>query len=151
MTDPPGAQEASYKVAITEIGSFATARFGGAGVGLRLQTNLPVFIAPTVERLSAAIADASVRRQTLTFALINTGTLHFVSKDVRVIGLGSDTRPLFSQDLEGGDLLANGKREYHVTLPAKQCDALRAMTIQLSADDQRLIQTLDVPAGACAP
>jgi len=150
-TDPLGAREATYKVSITEIGSFATARRGGAGVVLRMQANLPVFIAPTVERRAGAIIGASVRNRTLTFAVANAGTVHFVTKDVRVTGIGPDTRPLFSQELDGGDVLADGKREYRVNLPRKQCGALRALTIHLNADDQQLIQTLDVPAGACNP
>jgi fimbrial chaperone protein len=149
-TDPPGAREATYQVSITEIGSFSTPRTRGAGVAIHVQANLPVFIAPTVERRAGAIAGASVQKRTLTFAVVNVGTLHFVTKDVRVTGIGPDTRPLFAQELDGGEVLADGKREYRIDLPRKQCGALRALTIQLNADDQRLIQTLNVPAGTCS-
>jgi P pilus assembly chaperone PapD len=153
MTDQPapGEREAAYKVSITEIGSFSTPKTRGAGIAISMQANLPVFIAPTVERRAGAIAGASVQKRTLSFAVVNVGTLHFVTKDLRVTGIGSDTRPLFSQALDGGDVLADGKREYRVDLPRKQCGVLRALTIRLKADDQQLIQTLDVPAGTCNP
>jgi P pilus assembly chaperone PapD len=151
MTDPPGEREETYKVSIAEIGSFSAPAARGARVSIQMQANLPVYIAPTVERRAEAIAEASVEKRTLSFAVVNAGTVHFVTKDVRITGIGPDTRPLFAQELDDGAVFADGKREYRVDLPRNECGALRALTIQLNADDQPLIQTLDVPAGACNP
>jgi fimbrial chaperone protein len=149
-TEPAGAREGTYKVSVTEIGSFSTPQTRSAGVSIRMQANLPVFIAPTIERRAGAIADASVQKKSLTFVVVNDGTVHFITSGVRVTGIGADSRPLFSQELDNDDVFAGGRREYHVDLARKQCGALRALSIQLEAGDQHLIQTFELPSGACA-
>lgn len=150
-TDPPGSVESSYKVTIAEIGTFAPKKTRGADVTITLQVDVPVYVAPTVGRRAGAIAGANVAKRALTFAVANNGTLHFDVTDARVTGLGANERQLFMVEPDGGDVLAGGKREYRVELPAKACGSLRALTIHLTASDQQLVQTLDVPAGACNP
>jgi P pilus assembly chaperone PapD len=150
-TEPPGELESSYKVAIAEIGTFAPKKTRGEDVTITLQADVPVYIAPTIGRRSGAIAGANVAKRTLRFAVINNGTLHFDVTGARVTGLGANERPLFTVEPDGGDVLAGAKRDYRIDLPAKECGALRALEIHLTASDQQLVQTLDVPAGACNP
>ena len=114
-----------------------------------LQADLPVFVAPAVERRAAAIASARFSQRTLTFALVNSGTAHFVTKDVRITRLDQDMRQSVVAQLDGGDVLADGKREYRLALSHKQCAALGVLEIQATADGRQLVQTLNVPAGAC--
>lgn len=151
MTDPPGASEASYMISIAEIGAFATKKTPGAAVTLTLQANIPVFFAPALGRRAGAIAGANVAKRRLAFAVVNTGTLHFVIKDSRVTGLGADERPLFASQLSEGYVLAGERRSFLVDLPRKNCTSLRALTIQVNAGEQQLVQTMDVPPGACDP
>ncbi len=148
-TDPPAALESTFKVSITEIGSFSAPATRGAGIALQLRTDVPVFVAPAVERRAGAIAAAGVRDRTVSFAVVNSGTLHFVAKDVRVTGFGADARPLFSTQLESGEVLAGAKREYRLDVSRQQCGALRAVSMTLEAGDQQLTHMLEVPAGSC--
>jgi P pilus assembly chaperone PapD len=148
-TEPAEARESTYEVSITEIGSFAIRQARDAQVNLALQIDLPVFIAPNLARRAGTISQASVSHGTLRFSVVNTGTVHFVSKDVSVTGFGADTRPVLATQLDGGPVLAEASREYSVVLPRKKCDAIRALAIHVEAGDQLIEQTLDLPAGAC--
>ncbi len=150
-TDAPGALEATYKVSITEIGSFNAPGMRAAGVAIEMQVNVPVFIVPTVEQQAPALSLGGVQKHALSFAIVNGGTVHFVTRDVGVTGLGAGMRVTFSKPLDGGDVLAGGKREYLVDLPRTECASLRALTIYADAGDQKLTRTFDVPAGACGP
>lgn len=151
LTAPSAEREDAYQISITELPAFTSPASRGVGLTFRMRANLTVFLAPKVERSAGAITDAAVRAGALTFALANSGTVHFVTKDVRVVGIGSDLREVFSQTLGGGDVLSDGKRVYHAALPRKNCAGLRALTIHAKAGDQTLVQTLDVPTGACRP
>jgi P pilus assembly chaperone PapD len=151
-TEPPTALESSYKVTISEIGTFAPKKARGADVTIALQADVPVYVAPTAPgNRSGAIDGANVAKRALTFAVVNNGTLHFDITDASVTGLGANEHQLFAVQPDGGDVLAGGKREYRVALPSKGCSSLKAVTIHLKASDQQLVQTLDVPAGACNP
>lgn len=151
VTDPTGPVEISYKISITEIPSFSTLKTRRAGVTVALQVDMPVFVAPTFARRSGAIVDAAVQHRKLAFAVNNIGTVHFVSKQVFVTGLGADTHSIFTTRLDDGEVLAGSKRALKVDLPRNHCSELRAVSIHLVAGDQRLTQTLNVPAGACNP
>jgi fimbrial chaperone protein len=147
---PASATEATYKVSIREIRSFAPVVSSHLGVSIQMQADIPVFIAPTIERQGGAITDITVQKRLLSFTVANAGTLHFVATDARVTGLGADARALFFQDLDISDVLAGGKRTYQVDLSHQQCSALRALTIRVNAGDKPLIQTLEIPASACS-
>jgi fimbrial chaperone protein len=146
---PASANEATYKVSIREIRSYSPAISSHLGVSIQMQADIPVFIAPTIERHGGALTDIIVQKRLLSFTVANVGTLHFVATDARVTGIGADARPLFFQDLDISDVLAGSKRRYQVDLSHQQCSALRALTIRVNAGDQPLIQTLDIPASAC--
>jgi fimbrial chaperone protein len=148
-TLPAGEREGAYEVVVTEINAFAAPAARRTAIALQMQADIPVFVAPQAERRSAAIADASVRNRTLAFSVRSDGSVHVVTKDVRVTGEGTGGKPVFAAGLEGGLLLAGGAREYRVALTRAQCGALRAATIRLRANDQDLVRALEIGPDAC--
>jgi fimbrial chaperone protein len=148
---PPTDREQTYQVSITEIPAFSSPATGAPGVMMRMRAEVPVYLGPTVEREAAAIAAATVQNGALDFSVGNVGTVHFEAKNVHVVGLSSDMREIFAQDLSAQLVFAGSQRDYHVVLGPKECDSLRAMRITLDADAQHLTKTLDLPGATCHP
>jgi len=149
ITKAPSDFEETYKVSITEIGTFSEAMAHATNVAMRIQANIPVFMAPVLDHKSGTITNAGIQKKAITFSIANTGTSHFITKDIRIIGIGADTRQSFSQEIDGTEILAGSKQEYHINLSREQCASLRALTIQASAGNQHLMQTIAAPSTAC--
>ena len=101
-----------------------------------------------VHRIAGAVQDAGVRHRALTFAVANTGTVHFQTKHLTVTAFGSNGRAVSSTNLDGWYVLPGTRREYR--LPLSNCADIRAMTIRAEAGGHAE-QTIDVPADACTP
>jgi P pilus assembly chaperone PapD len=144
-----GEREGAYMVQITEISAFSAPATRQTAIALEMQAQIPVFVAPSIQRRSAAISDEGVRDRSVSFTVRSAGTVHFVTKNVRITGAGAGARTLFAADLPGGIVLADGRQDFRFPLTSAQCAGLRAVTIGLEADDQKLVRTLDVGADAC--
>lgn len=145
-----GELEKTYRVQVSEIPQFIgpSQQQPGASIELRSQLRLPIFFAPVATRLAGNIANASVRHGTLTFSVTNSGTTHFVTKNLSVSGQGAANLTKFTKNLDGWYVLAGGHRDYSVALP--HCAQLRAITIEADAGTH-VSQTIDVPTDACRP
>ena len=147
MMVPPGETEKTYRIQVTEIPQFSgpsPARSGA--ITMLSQLQLPIFYAPFSARVSGAIAAASVRERALSFSVVNSGTVHFKTKNLTVTAFGPAGNVVFSKKLDGWYVLPGGQRDYRIALAG--CGGIRAVTI--SADGgPRAEQTIVVPADAC--
>jgi fimbrial chaperone protein len=145
---PPSSLERSFRLEITEIPEFQPTPKLGASVNIRSQFMLPVFYAPIDSRVAGVVSGASLQHGKFSFAILNTGTVHFKLKGVDVIGLGSGGRKVFTHSLEGWYVLPGGERDYSIDLDGATCAATKAITVSADAGS-RLVQTIEVPSDAC--
>jgi|GEM_PF-573659 len=146
---PAGEAEKTYRVQITEIPQFSSpSQQSGATIEMRSQLRLPIFFAPITTRVAGNISNVAVRRGTLTFSVINSGTVHFVTKNLAVAALGPSGASESIKGLDGWYVLAGGHRDYSVALP--HCAQIRAVTIAADAGSH-VTQTIELPADACRP
>lgn len=150
VTVPPGELEKTYRVQVSEIPQFVapSQQPPGASISLRSQLRLPIFLAPVATRIAGGIGNVNVRHGSLTFSIVNSGTVHFVTKNLSVRGHGAADVLKFTKNLDGWYVLAGGHRDYSVALP--HCEQLRAVTIEADAGTH-VSQTIDVPTDACRP
>jgi fimbrial chaperone protein len=144
---PPGDVEKTYRLQVSEIPNFNTpSQAPGASIELRSQLRLPIFFAPTATHVAGAISNAIIRHGILTFSVTNSGTTHFITRNLSVTARGAANAALFSKELDGWYVLAGGHRDYSVVLP--HCEQIRAITLIADAG-MHVSQTIDVPPDAC--
>lgn len=144
---PPGDVEKTYRLQISEIPSFnAPSQAPGASIELRSQLRLPIFFAPTAAHVAGAISNVAIHHGVLTFSVTNSGTVHFITKNLSVAARGAANAELFNKNLDGWYVLAGGHRDYSVALP--RCEQIRAITLMADAG-MHVSQTIDVPPDAC--
>jgi fimbrial chaperone protein len=91
-----------------------------------------------------------VKDGVLTFNVRNTGNVHFVPETVRVYGMNRAGEVMLDTQLDGWYILAGGVRAYEVKLPAPDCSALTALSIDVRIAGSELKERLETPS-VCAP
>jgi fimbrial chaperone protein len=142
----PGAREKTYRVFVKELPPIDGASAGGVRVLTTM--GIPVFVRPDKEVATASLEALRQRNGRLEFALSNTGTVHFVPQQIRVRGLAGASQ-LFEQAVEGWYVLASGRRDFSVPLPADACRRLTALLVHVEFGSASLEERLHTPGGAC--
>jgi fimbrial chaperone protein len=145
---PPGAREKTYRIFVKELPPVDSTDPGGVRVLTTM--GVPIFVRPEKEVASATLNELRQANGRLQFALANTGTVHFVPKSIRVRGLvGGEA--VFDRDVESWYVLAAGRREFALSLPADGCTRLTSLLVQVEFGSETLEERLQTPGGACAP
>lgn len=119
-----GPVEKTYRVIIEELPP--PRRPGDANaVRVLVKMSIPVFIQPAAPRPEPRFQAARTDDHRLTFALANTGSSHFMTRALEVLGVDGDGKQLFTQDLPAWYVLAGSNRQYAVELPDVACGAAR--------------------------
>ena len=142
----PGAREKTYRIFVKELPPIAGASSGGVRVLTTM--GIPVFVRPDKEVATASLEALRQRNGRLEFALSNTGTVHFVPRQIRVRGLAGASQ-VFEQAVEGWYVLASGRRDFSVPLPAGSCNRLSALLVHVEFGSVSLEESLHTPGGAC--
>lgn len=148
-TVPVAAVERTYRIFVEELPPLQAP---GAGAAVRVLTKMgvPIFLRPTKEAATATLNDLGVRGGSLHFTLANTGTVHFVPEQIKVRAIGRDGKPVVERDVAGWYILAGGRREFDLALPAAECDRITSLAIEAGFSGTTLKETLQTPSGACA-
>lgn len=120
---------------------------------LRMLTRLgvPVFLQPAKPAPGGGVDAMAVREGRFTFAVRNTGNVHFVLQGVDVKGLGPAGEPVFERRLEGWYVLSGGTRLYELELPPADCARIASVTAEARTPAKTFTARLAMPPGACAP
>jgi hypothetical protein len=81
--------------------------------------------------------------------LQNTGNVHFRVAKIKLSGMNDNGEQVFSQDLDGGYLLAGTKRIFGTALPEDICAELQNIDIQVTSDRIHLSGNIDVDRAMC--
>lgn len=111
----PVDREESYRLIIEELPSAADQ--GALGVAIRTRLSIPVFSTPRAARPRPAIEAPRLEGRELVFAVVNEGQRHVRVGQLQVT-LEPERGAATEAKLQGWYVLAGGRREYHVPLPA---------------------------------
>ncbi len=143
-----GAQERTYRVFVEEL---PPVDGGAPGSAVRVLTKMgiPIFIRPTSEKTTATLQGLTVRDGALRFTVANSGSVHFVPKKVQVRGVSGDATAVFERDVQSWYILAGGRREFSVPLPAPDCSRLASVVVDVEFGSTNVKETLPTLGGAC--
>jgi hypothetical protein len=77
-------------------------------------------VEPTKSTSSGRIQDAALRAGQLSFAVRNTGTVHFVVQSIKLTGYGPAGERVLEGALEGWYVLPGGTRRYDLPLSRRR-------------------------------
>jgi fimbrial chaperone protein len=143
------AVEKSYRIFVEELPPQAP-QAGQSAVRVLTKMGVPIFLQPTRMQAQAGVRDLMVKDGVFTFNVRNTGNVHFVPDAVRVLGVNRAGEVMLDKQLDGWYILAGGVRAYAVTLPAPDCSALAALSIDVRIAESALKERLETPS-VCAP
>lgn len=143
----PGGHEKTYRIFVKELPPVD----GATGGGVRVLTTMgiPIFVRPPREVASAELNELRQSNGQVEFALANTGTVHFMPQQIRIRGVANGAT-LFERTVEGWYVLAAGRREFAVPLPADDCARLTSVAVHVQFASTTLEENLQTPGGACA-
>ncbi len=148
-TAVPGPTEKTYRIFIEELP--APARPGQSAVQVLTRIGVPVFVAPTAERVSTQVGLPTLKGSTLAFELGNTGTVHVRPDTIEAQALGERGERLFGHSWPAWYVLAGDVRRYEVALPAEVCARVRTLSVRVASTAGDKTQALSTPRGACGP
>ena len=143
-----GAQERTYRIFVEELPPVASQN-GAAAVRVLTKMGVPIFIRPAKETAAADLRDLSMRSGSLHFTVANGGTVHFVPQKVVVRAQGAGGAALFERDLQAWYILAGGRRDFSLAMPAADCAGVARLAVEVEFGSTVLRETLQTPGGAC--
>jgi fimbrial chaperone protein len=149
---PADDAERTYRVYLLQLPSVAS-QIGGAmntaGLDMRVQLSVPVFVAASHAQAKPNLAFTGVNGGHLGLRLENRGTAHLLAHTVEVEGVDGHGTRLFSRSLKGWYVLANGERDYDVALEPQECGKLRALHVVAQTDSGTVTRDFSQVDGTC--
>ena len=147
-TVAPGAVEKTYRIFVEEL-PVATEPGDVSQVKMLTKMGIPIFIRPGTESASSTMGDLAVRDGAIAFAVNNTGTVHVVPEKITLRATAADGATVFEQDVAGWYILAGGRRDFQVPVPAEACSRVASVVLQATVSGTAHSSTVQTPGGAC--
>ncbi len=146
-TVPAAAQERTYRIFVEELPS-ADGQQANA-VRVLTKMGIPIFIRPAKEVATADLSGLATAKGSFNFTLANRGSVHFVPQRVAVRASSASGERLFEEELKGWYILAGGRRDFTVAIPADACARVASVTVEVEFDANVLKESLQTPGGTC--
>jgi fimbrial chaperone protein len=150
VTARAGTVEKTYRVFVQELPPLEGSEQAG-GVAVLTRMGIPIFLEPPKRAAQAQLRDAALEGRRLSFALANSGTVHFVPERIHVRGLDAAGAMRFEHELNGWYILAGGHQRFWVELPVELCASIASLAIEARIGDATLSERVARPAAACSP
>jgi fimbrial chaperone protein len=121
----------------------------GTTVAIAIRFGVPIFSKPMAEEVKGDVIEPLLQQGTLSFGLKNTGNVHFRVAKIQLSGMDASGSEVFSQELNGGYLLAGIERSFATVIPKDLCPDLHNIDIQIISDRIHLNGTIDVDKAKC--
>jgi fimbrial chaperone protein len=143
--------ERAYRLLIRELPPFEAPEETDAGLAVKLVTNVgvPIFVQPARIARAGEIALQSLANGRVDLEVRNTGNVHFLVRDLRIVGLGSSGDEVAVYQTEGWYVLAGRTSRYEVELSGEECARVRKLVVTARSKELALEHEFDVPADAC--
>lgn len=145
---PFAASEKTYRIFVEELPPQGVATTNAVRVLTKM--GVPIFLQPARVQAQAALNDLTVKNGVFTFAVRNTGNVHFVPQTVRVQGTNAAGQVVVDKQVEGWYILSGGVRAYELPLPAPECRTVTALAVTVQVGSTSLKERLETPV-ACSP
>lgn len=146
---PASSREQTYRLFVEELPPPAAGARGGVRVLTKM--GIPIFLRPAKESASATLDGLQVRGGALSFTLANTGAVHFIPRRIVARGLDAAGAPLFEESVAGWYVLAGGRRQFELKLPAAACGRTRSFVVEAELPFALLTERIETATGACSP
>jgi fimbrial chaperone protein len=149
----PAASEKTYRLFVEELPPVAGGAPGSppGEVALRTRLGIPIFLRPPKEVTGGRLETLALQGARLSFAVRNTGTVHFVVQGISITGYGAAGDVVAQATLEGWYILAGGARRYELQLPADKCPAIKAVSVEVRTAQATFTERLELTPNACRP
>lgn len=144
---PTPAAERSYRLILQELPQI-NRDTGRVEIQVLSKISLPVFVADPRAQARPAVAAPILKDGVLSFDIANSGTAHFMLRQVNVAGRDAKGEA-FTLASNGWYVLAGGRRSYQVALAAADCRRATEITIKTVSDAGPAEIRLPVAANAC--
>jgi fimbrial chaperone protein len=143
--------EKTYRIFVEELPPAEKPSQPASQVRVLTRVGVPVFLAPAKVVERRAIEGISVLHGKVHFRVTNGGTAHFREETVRVRGLDSAGKELFTREQRGWYVLAGGSLDYDLELP-KDCAGLATVVAQVITEKgETFEERAPAKAASCAP
>ena len=117
-----GNQEVAYRVLFEELPNpNALTGVKGAGVLVRTNIGVPLFVEPEKATAAQKISGASIKRTSLDLKLENDGDVHIEPTVVTAVGTDASGKQTFSVTTAGWYILRGATRGFTFTIPPGAC------------------------------
>lgn len=144
-------REQTYRIFVEELPPVRAAGSGASGVRVLTKMGIPIFLRPAKEHASATLGAPQVRGRAVTFSLSNTGAVHFVPRRVVARFVDDSGSTVSELPLTGWYVLAGGRRDYEVSVPATACTRVSSVVIEAELPFATLSERADMVSGVCGP
>jgi fimbrial chaperone protein len=141
------AQERTYRIFVEELPSADGERANAVRVLTKM--GIPIFIRPAKEVATADLRELAVKKGALSFSLGNRGSVHFVPQRVVVSAVTASGERVFEEELKAWYILAGGRRDFTVAIPAAACAGVASVTVDVEFDANVLKESVQTPGGTC--
>jgi fimbrial chaperone protein len=148
LATSPGPSEKTYRIFVEELPPVEVEKLA-AGVTMRTKMGIPIFVQPSVTTARAQLGKGSFAGDRVSFSLQNTGTVHFTPDAIRVRGLDGTGAVVADVRADAWYVLAGGRRDFEVALPAARCAEIRSLTVEVQVLTRALRESMQTPSGAC--
>ena len=145
-TSAAAATEKTYRVFVEELPP-ADSVNNGSEVRVLTKMGIPIFVRPAKAAEGARVTGLALNGSAVRFALANAGNVHLVPQQVVVRGAAGDGSPLFDETVAAWYILAGGRRDFDVAIPAAACDRLATITVEAKFEGTSARDTLQAPKG----
>lgn len=151
LTSPRTATEQSYRVFLEELPSLSSViNPKAASISIRMKVGVPVFLSPLAQASSKGdVRNVAVRGGMLSFDVVNTGNVHFVVRQARVVAKDARGATLLDKNLSGWYVLPGETRHFALPIAKSTCEALGSLGVQVDADPLKFGNTFAEPRKQC--
>jgi fimbrial chaperone protein len=139
--------EKSYRIFIEELPPADDMQ--QKGIRLLTKMGVPIFIQPMKQLIQAQLGDMKMGGNEFFFEVKNTGNVHFVPANIRVVGKDMASRILLERAPQPWYILTGGVRKFSIPISPRECQQLHDLTIELEVEGKTLKQEFAVPARVC--
>lgn len=149
VTSSPAAVERTFRLLIKELPPAQIPGTSQASITIRTAFSVPIFVEPPKPAGHLVAIDATVKQDSLSFSVTNSGNAHTLVRKVAVTGLDARGTALFTTTLDGWYVLAQGRRDFATSVPAGKCPDVRSVKLVVTAAESSSSWTLPVESTGC--
>jgi P pilus assembly chaperone PapD len=134
---PISTTEQTFRIVIADLPPFndtVTAPRSRTNITVRTRFLVPLYVEPAVRTRAGRFETGAMHDEKLTFALVNTGTVHLEGLTLPIRLLDANGVALFSTDAGRWNVLAGGRRIFTVDTGKVKCVVGASLTISPGGD-----------------